>query len=176
MGFNAIYAGSFDPITLGHLDIIKRSLYLCDHLTIGVGINSGKNPLFSLEERIAMINSSLYLHPISSHVHVEPFDGLLVDFAKKKGASVLIRGVRSNSDFEYENTIATINKDLARSIETIFLTASGPLTMVSSSVVKEIARFDGHIYNYVPTHVGDAVYKKIKQNKAIESILTKEST
>lgn len=158
-----VYAGTFDPITIGHLDIIKRSKEFIDHLTIGVGSNSAKKTLFSVEERIKQINSMVDSHVdflTSTDIDVKSFSGLLVDFAKRVNAKVLIRGIRSVSDFEYEITLANANKLLAPDIATIFLPTSPTLAVVSSSAVKEVAMHGGPIYHFVTSQVEKEVRAK----------------
>ncbi len=152
----AIYAGTFDPITVGHLDIIKRSMQFCNQLVIAIGINPAKNTMFSEEERIAQINKALdksvdFL--TATNIQVVSFQGLLVEYAKQIGANILVRGIRSVSDFEYEINLANINKVLAPSIETVFLPTSPELAVVSSSMVKEIAKCGGDISKFVPDHI-----------------------
>jgi pantetheine-phosphate adenylyltransferase len=161
-----IYAGSFDPITNGHLDIIKRSMQFCDELVVAIGVNPDKKTMFSEEDREKQVSFALYslykendFFKISA-VKIESFQGLLVDYAKTLDASVLIRGIRSVSDFEYEINLANINKVLAPKIETVFLPTSPELTIVSSSMVKEVARLGGDINRFVPKHVAEAVNKK----------------
>src|SRR5271166_6727814 len=150
----ALYGGTFDPFTNGHLDIMKRSLKFCDELVVAVGINSSKKTMFSVDERLRMIDQAANaLEFISAtKVSAASFDGLLVEFAKQIGATILIRGIRSVSDFEYEINIAGINKTLASNIETVFLPTSPELSVVSSSMVKEIARYDGDVSGFVPAH------------------------
>lgn len=158
----AIYAGTFDPITFGHLDIIKRSLCLCDNLVIAIGINPAKKTMFGNLERDKMINQVIKTEMsfIEGTIKVDMFDGLLVNYAKEIGANILIRGIRSVSDFEYEINLANINKTLAPNIETIFLPTSPALGVVSSSAVKEIAKYGGDISKFVPSYVGDYVKKQ----------------
>jgi len=155
----AIYAGSFDPLTLGHLDIIKRSLNIVDKLVIGVGENIRKNYLFSLEERIEMINLSLENHSNQSF-EVKAFDGLLVDFADNENASFIVRGIRGVTDFDYEFQMGMANQDLNDEIETIFLLPKRDYIFVSSSTVKEIAYFKKDISKYVSPPVLNAFNKK----------------
>jgi pantetheine-phosphate adenylyltransferase len=159
----AIYAGTFDPITTGHLDIIKRSMQFCDELIIGVGINSSKKTMFSEAEREKQISVALYsiykkddFFQIAN-IKVQSFNGLLVDFAKELKATILVRGIRSVSDFEYEINLANINKVLAPQIETVFLPTSPELAVVSSSMVKEIAKHGGDVSKFVTKSVLDAI-------------------
>jgi pantetheine-phosphate adenylyltransferase len=160
----ACYAGSFDPITNGHLDIIKRSMRFCDKLIIGVGVNTNKTTMFSEMERVKLIGQSVGRmfvdSPFENKWIAEPFFGLLVNYAKKVNATILIRGIRSVSDFEYEINLANINKKLSPEIETIFLPTSPEFAVVSSSAVKEIAKFQGDISKFVPANVIEAVQKK----------------
>lgn len=155
----AVYAGTFDPITYGHLDIIKRSLKLCDQLIIAIGSNSSKKTMFGNIERIKMIDRALQGTPlfIENTVKVDMFDGLLVDYAKSQGANILVRGIRSVSDFEYEINLANINKTLAPNIETVFLPTSPDLGVVSSSAVKEIVKYGGDVSKFVPPFVATYV-------------------
>ena len=154
-----IYAGTFDPITNGHLDIIKRSFSFCDKLIIGIGVNPAKKTLFSEKDREKQIATAIYSVYKENdffkvaNVKVAPFEGLLVEFAKKEKANILIRGIRSVSDFEYELTLANANKILAPGIETVFLATSPSLAVVSSSLVKEVARYQGDISSFVPENV-----------------------
>lgn len=154
----AIYAGTFDPITKGHLDIIERSKYLCDSLVIAIGENPAKKTLFSVEERIKMI---LELN-VTSNVY--SFQGLLINYARELGANILIRGIRSVSDFEYELNLANINSSLAPDIQTIFLPTKPELGIISSSAVKELARYNAPIHNMVCDNVAQEVYKKLGVN------------
>jgi len=152
----AIYAGTFDPITNGHLDIIRRSMQFCRQLVIAVGFNPTKSTMFSKDERINQIDKAVdksvdFL--TATNITVVSFQGLLVDYAKEIDANILIRGIRSVSDFEYEINLANINKTLAPNIETVFLPTSPELAVVSSSMVKEIARNGGDIAKFVPANV-----------------------
>lgn len=159
----AVYAGTFDPPTLGHLDIISRSVKICNQLVIGVGVNSAKRPLFTTEERMKQIETMVAKHLNfldSTNISVDFFDGLLVDFAKKVDAQLLIRGIRSVSDFEYEITLANANKLLAPSVQTIFLPTSPDLAVVSSSAVKEVGKHGGPIHHFVTPEVEADVKKK----------------
>ena len=143
----AIYPGSFDPITFGHLDVIKRSAKLFDELIIGVLINSSKRPAFNADERVAMIQEVTKDIP---NVTVESFDGLLVDYADERKADVIVRGLRAITDFEYELQLAQTNHKINPRVDTMFLTTSVEYAYLSSSVVKEIARYGGDIHKFVP--------------------------
>src|SRR5271166_303104 len=145
MATKAIYAGTFDPLTNGHIDIVTRSLKFCNQLVIAIGINPNKNTMFSEEERQTFIRQT-FAH--FTNIKVTSFQGLLVDYAKEIGANVLVRGIRSVSDFEYEINLSNINKVLAPQIETVFLPTSPELAVVSSSMVKEIAKYGGDISQF----------------------------
>ena len=152
----AVYPGSFDPITKGHEDLIRRSLEFVDQLIIAVAVNVAKQPLFSLEERVALITHAV----TDQRVEVQSFDGLLAEFAKQVGASVIIRGLRAVSDFEYEFQMALMNRNLAPKIETVFLIPAFDLTYVSSSLVREVARFGGDVSQLVDATVQKALKRK----------------
>jgi pantetheine-phosphate adenylyltransferase len=155
----AIYPGSFDPITLGHLDIIERGSKLFDRVVVAVLRNPGKTPLFTIEQRLEQIRTATQHLP---HVEVDSFDGLTVAYADRIGAKVLLRGLRVLSDFEKELQMAHTNKTLSTEIETIFLATSTDYGFLSSSVVKEIAQFGGSIDRFVPAHVALEIYKCYK--------------
>ncbi len=152
-----IYPGSFDPITLGHLDVIQRSAKIMDELVIGVLANSSKTPLFTVEERVKLIECVVKDIP---NVKVMAFGGLTVDFAKKLGAKFLIRGLRAITDFEYELQIAQTNHKLDEEIDTVFFTTSVEYSYLSSSIVKEIASYGGDISNFVPKSIIQVIYDK----------------
>ncbi len=147
-----IYPGTFDPVTNGHIDIITRAAKILDHLVVGVASNDGKGPIFSIEERMELVREEMA--PIAtrtgSTIEVTSFSGLLVDFARDNGASVIIRGLRAVSDFDYEFQMAGMNYRLDPTIETVFLTASETHQFISSRFVKEIARLGGDISSFVP--------------------------
>ena len=152
---HAAYVGSFDPVTLGHEDIIRRGAKLFDRLTVGVGINPDKNPLFTPGERVELIRAALADLP---NVAVETFDGLAVDFVRQSGAASMLRGVRSLMDIEAELTMSLTNRTLAPELETVFLMAHEHLSHVSSSLIKQIARFGGpavteQLHRFVPPAV-----------------------
>ena len=158
-----IYPGSFDPITLGHQDVIKRAAKIMDELVIGVLTNSMKAPLFSVEERVELIQEVVKDIP---NVKVQAFEGLTVDFAKEIGATVLIRGLRAVTDFEYELQIAQTNSKLDSEIDTVFFTTNVEYSYLSSSIVKEIASFGGDITKFVPENIVSIIYDKIAKVKA----------
>ena len=151
----AVYPGSFDPITKGHEDLIHRSLAFVDQLIVAVAVNVAKQPLFALEERVALIKQT-----VSDKVEVQSFEGLLADFAKKVGASVIVRGLRAVSDFEYEFQMALMNRNLAPEVETVFLVPAFDLTYLSSSLVREVARFGGDVSQLVHPKVQQALKRK----------------
>ncbi len=163
----AIYPGSFDPITLGHLDIIVRASGLVDQLIIGVLKNNAKNGLFSSEERVKLIEKVIHAKPELAHVQVEEFDGLLVDFANQKEATILVRGLRAVTDFEYELQIAQVNHKLEPKLDTIFFTTSVEYSYLSSSIVKEIASFGGDIRPFVPECIVQSVYDKYNSIRSV---------
>lgn len=147
-----VYPGTFDPITLGHIDIIQRAAPLVDHLIVAVAENAGKKPLFSLKERTEMAASEVKALGLTN-VEVKPFSNLLIKFAQYEGAQVVIRGLRAVSDFEYEFQMAGANRKLAPKVETLFLMASDSYQLISSRFVKEIARMGGDISHFVSERV-----------------------
>lgn len=153
----AIYPGSFDPVTNGHMDIIRRSANIVDELYVGVLNNSAKNSLFSAEERVSMLEEMTADLP---NVRIVSFDGLLVDFARKIKANIIIRGLRAVTDFEYELQIAQTNHVEYEKIETIFLTTSLQYSYLSSTIVKEFAAYGGDISRFVPAQLIDRIYEK----------------
>ena len=153
----AIYAGSFDPITRGHEDLIHRSLEFVDTLIVAVAVNSAKAPLFSIDERVELIRASV---GDDAHIEVRPFGGLLVDFARQVGASLLIRGLRAVSDFEYEYQMALMNRHLSPKLETVFMVPSLDTTYISASLVREVARFGGDVHDLVHPTVAVALRAK----------------
>jgi pantetheine-phosphate adenylyltransferase len=155
----AIYPGSFDPVTFGHIDIIERSSKIVDELVIGVLNNSAKNSLFSLDERVSMIKEMTKDLP---NVTVGSFDGLLVDYMREIGATIIVRGLRAVTDFEYELQIAQTNHVQSPEVETIFLTTNLQYSYLSSTIVKEFASYGGDITKFVPAQFVDRIYKKYK--------------
>lgn len=155
----AVYPGSFDPVTFGHLDIIERSARMCDHLIIGVLNNNSKTPLFSVEERVNMLKS---LTSDFDNVEVKSFGGLMIDFVRANQADAVIRGLRAVTDFEYELQIAQTNRVIAPEVDTVFLTTNLKYSYLSSSIVKEIASYGGEISAFVPENIAERVRKKIE--------------
>jgi len=160
----AIYPGSFDPVTLGHLDIIKRSASMVDELIVGVLNNKAKSPLFSVEERVKMLGEVTKELP---NVKVIPFAGLLVDFARQTESKMIIRGLRAITDFEYELQMSQMNRKLEENVETVFLTTNLEYSYLSSSMVKEVAAFGGDISQLVPALVADKVIEKMKEKRRV---------
>ncbi len=154
----AIYPGSFDPVHNGHIDVIERASKLCDRIIVAVAVNSAKSGLFSMEERVELIRLAV---PDVKGLEVTSFDGLLVDFARRKKADAVIRGLRAVSDFEYEFQMALMNRSLDENLETIFLVPSQESIYLSSRIVKEVANLGGNIDRFVPPVVRDALAKKI---------------
>ncbi|MCU4138392.1 pantetheine-phosphate adenylyltransferase [Candidatus Pacearchaeota archaeon] len=162
-----IYPGTFDPITNGHLDIINRALKLFDLVIVAIGENPQKISLFSPEERLFLAQNAIKELPENHRIKVEIFSELLVEFAKKKSACAIIRGLRAVSDFEYEMQLALMNRKLSNNIDTVFLLPSLKWIFLSSSVVKEIAKFGGKIDDLVPKIVAEKLKEKFKQRGEI---------
>ena len=160
----AIYPGSFDPVTYGHLDIIRRSAEVVDELIVGVLYNKAKIPLFSVEERVKMLGEAT---KDLDNVKIIPFEGLLIDFAKQMDAKVIVRGLRAITDFEYELQMAQTNRKLNPEVETLFMTTSLEYSYLSSTTVKEVASFDGDISQFVPEFVAEKVTDKIKEKRRV---------
>lgn len=156
-----IYPGSFDPVTRGHMDIIDRARKTVDRLIVGVLINSGKSPLFTVEERVKLLKEVTAEY---DNVEVRSFDGLLVEFARECGANIIIRGLRAVTDFEYELQMSQTNRKIAPEIDTIFFTTSLQFAYLSSSIVKEVAQYNGDISAFVAPSVEDAIRKKLDVN------------
>ena len=156
----AIYPGSFDPVTYGHLDIIRRSCKIVDELVVGVLNNNAKMPLFSVEERVKMLEEAT---KDLTNVRIVPFHGLLIDFARQMDAFVIIRGLRAITDFEYELQMSQTNHKLEPSVETVFLTTSLEYSYLSSTIVKEVAFYHGDISKFVPDVVRERIREKMNQ-------------
>ena len=153
----AVYAGSFDPITRGHEDLIRRSLAFVDQIVVAVATNISKQPLFTLEERVAFVRAAVGDDP---RIDVKQFNGLLVDFARAVGANLIIRGLRAVADFEYEYQMALMNRHLAPGLETVFMVPSLDTTYISSSLVREVARFGGDVSGLVHPVIAAALRSK----------------
>ena len=160
----AIYPGSFDPVTNGHIDIIKRASKISDELIVGVLYNKAKTPLFSVEERVKMLCE---VTKDIKNVKVVPFEGLLIEFAKQMDAKVIIRGLRAVTDFEYELQMSQTNHKLNSEIETLFMTTSLEYSFLSSSTVRELASFGGEISQFVPEYVENQVIEKMKEKRRV---------
>lgn len=158
----AVYPGSFDPITYGHLDIIRRASEVFDKVIVGVLKNQTKTPLFNFDERVEMIREVVKDFP---NVEVVSFHGLLIEFTKKMNADVIVRGIRAVSDFEYELMMAQTNKQLNSDVETMFFATSAKYSFLSSSTVRELAMFDGDIEPFVPAYVREKICEKIEEQK-----------
>ncbi len=161
VGRLAIYPGTFDPITNGHLDIIQRAVNLFDRVIVGVTTNPAKTPLFSAVERVEMIQKSV---SNMASVEVEHFDGLLMDYAKKKEANVVVRGLRAITDFEFEFQMALVNRRLAEHIVTVFLMPNEKYTYLNSTIVKEVAKFGGDVSSFVSKDVDERLREKFNHS------------
>ncbi|MBI2647349.1 pantetheine-phosphate adenylyltransferase [Candidatus Woesearchaeota archaeon] len=157
----AVYPGTFDPVTNGHIDIIERALKLFDKLYVVVGDNPQKAPTFTPEERVEMLKETLKEH--NNRLQVEHFDGLLLNYIKRKSSNVIIRGLRAISDFEYEFSRALLNRELEKEIETIFIMTKDEYAFLSSSIVKEIAMFGGSVKGFVPAIVEEKLKEKFSK-------------
>lgn len=159
----AVYPGSFDPVTFGHLDIIKRASEMVDELIVAVLVNKAKTPLFSADERVKMLGT---VTKDIGNVRVESFSGLSVDFARKEGAEFLVRGLRAITDFEYELQMAQTNRIMAPDVDTIFLTTNLKFAYLSSTTVREVASYGGDISRFVPPEIAKAVEEKYRQQQS----------
>jgi len=158
MGKTVICPGSFDPVTFGHIDIITRAAKMFDHVIVGVFINMEKKPNFNIDERIDFLRRTVgHL----SNVEIVGFDGLLAEYAKERGASAVVRGLRAVSDFEYEFQMALTNRKLNPQLDTVFLASDAQYTYLSSSIVKNVARFGGDITNFVPECIHDEIFERL---------------
>jgi pantetheine-phosphate adenylyltransferase len=158
----AIYPGSFDPLTNGHLDVIQRAAKLFDRVIVAVAKNDSKQPLFTLAERLALVKAAIKHLP---HVEADSFDGLLIEYAARQKAQAVVRGLRAVSDFEFEFQLALMNRKLNENVEAIFMMPKDTYTFLSSRIVKEIARLGGDVSSFVPPHVQTALIKKLKLRK-----------
>ena len=158
----AIYPGSFDPLTNGHLDVIQRAAKLFDRVVVAVAQNDSKNPLFTLSERLALVKAAIKHLP---HVEADSFNGLLVEYVVEQKAQAIVRGLRAVSDFEFEFQLALMNRKLNENVETIFMMPKDTYTFLSSRIVKEIARLGGNVSSFVPPHVENALAQKSRRRK-----------
>ena len=156
----AIYPGSFDPLTNGHLDVIERAIKLFDQVIVAIANNDTKNPLFTLAERRDLVNRSVGL---PKNVETDTFDGLLVEYVERRSGQAILRGLRAVSDFEFEFQLALMNRKLNERVETIFMVPKDTYTFLSSRIVKEIARLGGDVGAFVPPHVKEALKKKLSK-------------
>jgi pantetheine-phosphate adenylyltransferase len=159
---SAIYPGTFDPVTYGHLDIVERAAGVFDEVIIAVATDNNKSPLFSLEERIRLFSEAIAHMP---NVSIRSFRGLTVDFARRCGSPAIIRGLRAMSDFEYEFQLALMNKKLAPDIETVFLMTRSDFSIISSSAIKTVASLRGNVSEFVPEHVEKALMEKYRRHR-----------
>ena len=157
----AVYPGSFDPITNGHLDLVERGLKIFDRIIIAIAANPGKGPLFSFEERLEMIETSLSDHPLGDKVSVDSFDGLLVEYVSKVGARAILRGLRAISDFEYEFQMALMNRKLSTEVETAFIMTGMRWIYISSSIIEEVVLAGGSVTGLVPEIVEKRLAEKL---------------
>ena len=158
----AIYPGSFDPLTNGHLDVIERAVKLFDRVVVAVAKNESKHPLFSLEERVDLVRRSIQHIP---NAEADSFDRLLVDYVEQRNAQAIVRGLRAVSDFEFEFQLALMNRKLNEKVETIFMMPKDTYTFLSSRIIKEIARLGGDVTAFVPAHVRTSLIEKLKAAK-----------
>jgi pantetheine-phosphate adenylyltransferase len=161
---SAIYPGSFDPLTNGHLDILQRAAQMFDKVVVTVAVNNKKTALFSGDERVKMIHEAIKDKDWSARIEIEQFTGLLINFARKQNINVLLRGVRQISDFEYEFRMALTNRRLAPEIDTVFLMPDEQLTFISGSIVREVAAWGGDLTSFVPDNVAVALRHKFKDH------------
>lgn len=166
-GHVGIYPGTFDPVTQGHMDIIRRATRIVDRLIVGVAVNAGKGPMFDVEERCALVEGALQAAggDVAARTVVKPFGSLLMDFASEHGSKIIVRGLRAVSDFEYEFQMAGMNARLSPDVETVFLMASDKQQFVSSRFVKEIASLGGDVREFVPANVFVRLLEKLKEVK-----------
>ncbi|MEJ5347780.1 MAG: pantetheine-phosphate adenylyltransferase [Desulfosoma sp.] len=162
----AVYPGSFDPITNGHLDLLERALKIFDRVIIAVASNPAKNPLFTLEERMDMIRRSLVDHPLRQRIDVDTFDGLLVNYVDRVGARAILRGLRAVSDFEYEFQMALMNRKLNNNIETLYLMTGMRWIYISSRIIKEVVVSGGDVKGLVPEVVEEKLIERLRGRKS----------
>lgn len=170
MTLTAVYPGTFDPLTNGHLDLIRRSRKLFGHIVVGVAANPKKKPLFTVGERVDLIQQTLLENGFDETVEVIGFNGLLIDFAREHNAMILIRGMRAVSDFEFEFQLASMNRTLAPDVESVFLMPGESFSFVSSTLVKEVAKLNGDVSRFVSARVLKALQEKIAEMPAHELV------
>jgi len=160
----ALYAGSFDPMTNGHLDVIRQALNLADHVVVAIGIHPGKTPMFNFEERAALIEETVSsaLEGAKGRVSVASFDGLVVDAAKKHEASIMVRGLRNSTDFDYEMQMSGMNSTMAGDVQTVFVPASPDMGHITGTLVRQIAKMGGDVAPFVPKPILTALNKKLR--------------
>ncbi|TVQ67311.1 MAG: pantetheine-phosphate adenylyltransferase [Balneolaceae bacterium] len=163
----AIYPGSFDPLTNGHLDILERAAQMFDHIVVTIAVNNQKKGVFTGDEREALLREAIQGKEWSDKIEIQQFTGLLINYARKRGIHVLLRGVRQISDFEYEFRMALTNRRLAPEIDTLFLMPDEQLTFISATIVKEVAAWGGDLSSFVPDHVAKALQKKFRNGEVI---------
>jgi pantetheine-phosphate adenylyltransferase len=166
-----VYPGTFDPVTNGHMDIVSRATHIVDHLVIGVAANAGKEPLFSLTERVEMLREqvSVMENGDGTRIDVRPFTNLLMDFVTEMGAKVILRGLRAVSDFEYEFQMAAMNNRLNSHVETVFLMASEHHQFIASRFVKDVARLGGDIGTFVPLDVKERTMRRLTEGRQLSN-------
>ena len=163
-----LYPGTFDPVTNGHIDVIARAARLLDKLVVGVAVNTGKGPMFTVEERIELVEAEIaeIANRNGMQIEVRPFDSLLIDFARQTGASLIVRGLRAVTDFDYEFQMAGMNYRMAPDVETVFLMASERHQFIASRLVKEVAMLGGDVTSFVPAFTYERVMKRVRETKA----------
>ena len=162
-----LYPGTFDPVTNGHIDVIARAARLLDKLVVGVAVNTGKGPMFTVEERIELVEAEIaeIANRNGIQIEVRPFDSLLIDFARQTGASLIVRGLRAVTDFDYEFQMAGMNYRMAPDVETVFLMASERHQFIASRLVKEVAMLGGDVTSFVPAFTYERVMKRVRETK-----------
>lgn len=164
MGTTALFPGTFDPITYGHIDLLGRACQLFERVIVTIAVNSSKRAVFTGDERVELIRRSIADKPWAGNVEIDQFQGLLIQYARQRGVGVLVRGVRQVSDFEYEFRMALTNRRLAPEVDTVFLMPNEQLTFISASLVREIAQWGGDLSSFVPDVVAEALQERFSHN------------